>query len=116
VGLRGLHDESLVDVRDHTAASNSGLDQSVELFVTADSQLQVTGSDALDLEVLRGVARKFENFSGQVLEDRGRVHSRSRTNSAAGVDSGLEDSVNSSNGELHEKVSKNSAKRQAPTA
>ena len=116
MGLRGLHDESLVDVRDHTAASNGGLDQSVELFVTADSQLQVTGSDALDLEVLRGIARQFKDFSGQVLEDRGRVHSRGCTNSAAGVDSGLEDSVNSSNGELHVKVSKSSAMRQESTA
>ena len=52
MGLRGLHDESLVDVRDDTAASNGGLDEGVELFVTADRKLQVTGSDALDLKVL----------------------------------------------------------------
>lgn len=103
MGLRGLHDESLVDVRDHTAASDRGLDQSVELLVTADGELQVTGSNALDLQVLRGVACEFQNLSGQVLEDSGRVHSRSSTDSAAGVHSGLEDSVDSSNGELHTK-------------
>jgi len=34
LGLLGcLKDESLVDVGDHTTASNSGLDQGVELFI-----------------------------------------------------------------------------------
>ena len=68
LGLLGcLKDESLVDVRDHTTASNSGLDQGVKLFITSNSELQVSGSDALDLEILGGVAGQFEDLSSQVL-------------------------------------------------
>ena len=60
----------------------------------------MTGSDAFDLKVLGGVARELKNFSSQVLKDSGRVDSGSSTNSAASIHSGLEDSVDSSNGEL----------------
>jgi len=62
-----------VDVRDDTTTSNRSLDQSVKLFVTADSKLQVTGSDSLDLQVLASVARKLEHLSSEVLEDSGSV-------------------------------------------
>lgn len=41
-----------MDVRDDSAASNSRLDQGVQLFVATNSQLQVTGRDALHAEVL----------------------------------------------------------------
>jgi hypothetical protein len=43
-------------VGDNTAASDGGLDEGVKLFVTTDGELQVTRGDALDLEVLGGVA------------------------------------------------------------
>ena len=62
--LVGLNDQGLVDVGNHTTASNGGLDQSVELFVTADSELQVTGSYSLHLEVLAGVASELQDLSG----------------------------------------------------
>ena len=40
LGLLGrLKDEGLVDVRDNTTASNSGLDQGVELFIASNSEL-----------------------------------------------------------------------------
>ena len=44
-----LADEGLVDVGDDTAARDGGLDQRVQLLVTADGQLQVAGGDALHL-------------------------------------------------------------------
>ena len=54
-----LHDEGLVDVRDNTTSSNSGLDKSVKLFVASDGEQQVSGSDSLDLEIFRGVSCKL---------------------------------------------------------
>jgi len=70
LGLFGcLKDESLVDVRDHTTTSNSGLDQGVELFIASNSELQMSRSNSLNLEILRGVAGQFEDFSSQVLKD-----------------------------------------------
>ena len=68
LGLLGcLKDESLVDVRDHTTASNSGLDQGVELLITSNSKLQMSRSNSLHLEILGGVAGQLEDLSGQVL-------------------------------------------------
>jgi len=62
-----------VNVRDDTSSGNGGLDEGVELFVTADGELQVAGRDALDLEVLGRVAGKLEDLGREVLHDRGRV-------------------------------------------
>ena len=70
LGLLGcLKDESLVDVRDHTTASNSGLDQGVKLFITSNSELQMSRSNSLHLKILGCVAGQFEDLSGQVLKD-----------------------------------------------
>ena len=38
------------------AESDGGADEGVELLIAADGELQVAGRDALDLEVLGGVA------------------------------------------------------------
>lgn len=43
----------LVDVRDDTTAADGGLDEGVELLITADGKLQVARRDTLHLEVLR---------------------------------------------------------------
>lgn len=100
--LASLHHQRLVDVGDNTAAGNGRLDERVELFVTADRQLQVAGSDALNLEVLACVASQLKHLRSQVLEDRGRVHRRGRADAAVGAHSALEESVDSSHGELKE--------------
>lgn len=63
-----------MDVRDHAAASDGGLDEGVELFVTTDGELQVARSDALHLQVLARITRKLEHLSGEVLEDSSSVH------------------------------------------
>ena len=44
-----------MDVGDYTTSSNRSLDERVEFFVTTNSELQVTGSNALHAEVLRGI-------------------------------------------------------------
>lgn len=89
-----------MDVGNDTTASNGSLDQSVQLFVTADSQLQVTGSDALHLKILRGIASELEHLSGEVLQDRSGVNGRGGAHAAVRANSALQKSVNSSNREL----------------
>jgi len=101
-GLLGaLHDESLVDVRDNTTASNGGLDESVKLLVAADRQLQVARSDSLYFKVFASVTCKLEHLSSEVFKDSSTVNCRSGTNTAVSADSALQESVNSSNGELY---------------
>ena len=90
-----------MDVWDDTTAGNGSLDQCVELLISADSQLQVAGSDAFDLEVLACVACKFEHLSGQILKNSGGVHSGSGTDTAVACDTSLEEPVNAADGELH---------------
>ena len=89
-----------MDVWDHTTASDRGLDQSVEFFVTADSQLQVARGDSLHLEVLACVASQLKHLGGEVLEDGGRVDGGCSTDTAVGAHSTLEEPVDSSHGEL----------------
>ena len=53
LALAGLSDEQvLVDVRNDTSASNGGLDEQVELLVSSDGQLEMSGCDSSDFEVL----------------------------------------------------------------
>jgi len=63
--------QRLVNVGDDAAAGNGRLDEGVQLFVSSDSKLQVTGSDTLHLQILGSVACQLKNLSCQVLEDGG---------------------------------------------
>lgn len=51
-----------------TTEGDCGVDESVELLVASDGELQVSGRDALDLEILGSVAGQFEDFGGQVFQ------------------------------------------------
>ena len=64
-----------MDVGDHTTASDGGLDEGVQLLVTADGEQQVTGGDSLHLKILASITGKLEHLSSQVLEDCGRIDS-----------------------------------------
>lgn len=52
-----------------TAEGNGCADQCVEFLVTSDSELQMSRSDTLDLEILGGITSEFENFGSEVFED-----------------------------------------------
>jgi hypothetical protein len=95
-----LHDEGFVDMRDNTTSSNSGLDESVELFVTSDSEQQVSRCDSLNLKIFRGISSELKNLSSEVLKDSSAVDGRSSSYSRVGTDSALKESVDSSDGEL----------------
>lgn len=71
--LLDLKQKSAIDVRQHTTKGNSRANQSVQLFVTPNGELQMTGGDTLDFEIFSGVTGKLENFGGKVFEDGGDV-------------------------------------------
>ncbi len=51
--LGGLLDERLVDVRNHTTTSNGGLDEGIQLLITADGELKMARGDTLHLLTLK---------------------------------------------------------------
>lgn len=71
--LLHLQEERSVDVWQNTTERDSGSDQGVQLFITADGKLKVSRGDTLDLEILGGVACEFQDFSGQVFQDSSNV-------------------------------------------
>mmetsp|Transcript_18701 Transcript_18701/g.53581 ORF Transcript_18701/g.53581 Transcript_18701/m.53581 type:complete len:228 (+) Transcript_18701:2615-3298(+) len=96
---RLLH-ERLVDVRNHTATRNGRLDQSVQLLVTPDRQLQMPRRDTLHFEIFGRIAGEFEHLSGKVLENGGRVDGGGGAHTAGGTHAGLEQTVQTPYGEL----------------
>lgn len=60
-------------MRQDTSKGNGGADERIELLITADGELQVARGDALDLEVLGGIACKLEHFGSKVFEDGSQV-------------------------------------------
>ena len=58
-----------MDVR-HDATSRDGrLDQSVQLLVSPDGELEMSGGDSLHLQILTGIAGQLEDLSSEVLQD-----------------------------------------------
>ena len=100
LSLGGLVDERLVDVRNDTTSGNGSLDESIQLFVTPNGQLQVTRRDTLDLEILAGVSSQLEDFGGQVLQDSRSVDRSSGSDTVSLVNGVLQETVNTTDGEL----------------
>lgn len=67
--LLHLEQQRTVDTWQDTTESDGGADQSIQLLVTTDGQLQVAGRDTLDFQVLSSVTGKFENFRSQVFQN-----------------------------------------------
>ena len=89
-----------MDVREHTAGSDGGAaEESVELLVVADSELNVTGHNSGLLVVLGGVAGELEDLSGEVLKNGSQVD-WSTSSDSLGVSSLFHESGNSSDWEL----------------
>ena len=89
-----------MDVWENTTGSDGGgAEELVELFVVADSELDVSWHNSGLLVVLGGVASELEDLSGEVLKDGSEVDWGTGTNSG-GVSSGSHLSGNSSNWEL----------------
>lgn len=95
-----LAEESFMDVGDHTTTSNGGLDEDVELFVTSDSKKEMTRCDSSHLEVLGCISSQFEHFCSEIFQNGSCVNCSSCANSVLCAHSSLQESVDSSNGEL----------------
>lgn len=89
---------------DHASAGDGGLDKGVQLLVSSDGQLQVPWRDSLDLEVLGSVASELKHLGCQVLKDGCAVDGGRGADSAVGIDSALQESVDSSDWELYTRV------------
>jgi len=98
--LLALVNERLVNVRDHTTASNGSLDKGVKLLVTTNGELKMTRRDALHLQILGGVACKLEHLCGQVFEDCCAVYGCGGTNATVLVDALLQEAVDTTDWEL----------------
>ncbi len=93
-------EEEDVDVgEDTTGGDGSVAHELVEFLVVSDGELDVSGDDSGLLVVLGGVTGEFEDLSSEVFEDGSEVHGGTSTNSL-GVSALLEESGDSSNGEL----------------
>ena len=100
LGLGRLVDEGLVDVGDDSSSGDGGLDEGVELLVSADGELQVTGRDTLDLKILARVSGELEDLGGEVLEDGGGVDGGGGSDALASLDGSLQETVDTTDGEL----------------
>lgn len=96
----GLGQKRFVDVRDDATASDSGLDQRVQLLVATDGELQMTRCDALHFQVLGRVAGQLEDFGGEVLQDGSAVHGRGGADTTLGNYGVFQESVNTADWEL----------------
>mgnify|MGYP006952853420 CR=1 FL=1 len=97
---RLLGEQDSVDVGENTTVGDGDTSQELaQLLIVADSQLDVAGHDTGLLVVASGIAREFENLSGQVLEDSGEVHGGTSTN-ALGITALLEVTGDTANREL----------------
>lgn len=56
-------------MRQHASKRNRRSNQRIQLLITTDRKLEMTGGDTLNLKVLGSVAGKFEDFGGQVFQD-----------------------------------------------
>jgi hypothetical protein len=89
-----------VDVgEDTTGSDGGGAEETVELLIVADSELNVTGHNAGLLVVLSGVASELEDLSGEVLKDGSEVHGGTGTD-ALSVATSLHETGDTSDGEL----------------
>lgn len=87
-----------------TAAGDGGLDEGVQLLVPADGEVEVAGRDALDLEVLGGVAGELEDLSREVLEDGGAVDGGGGAHPPVRRRPLLEEPVDAAHGELQSQL------------
>ena len=100
-GLLGLLGEKhCLDVRQYSALSDGDTtEEFVQLFVVADSQLQVTRNDASLLVVAGSVTSQLKDLSSQVLEHSRQVDRRTSSH-ALSVISFTEKSMNTTHGKL----------------
>ena len=75
-----LSNQRFMDVRDNTSTSNGRLDQSIQLFISSNRELKMSGRNTLDFEILGRISCQLQNLSSEVFQDGRAVHSCRSTN------------------------------------
>ena len=99
--LAGFVDEGLVNVRNDTSASDCGLDECIQFFVTTNGKLQVARSNTLNFQIFGCISCQLKNFGSQVFKNSGSVHSSGGTNTLSLRNPSLEVSVDTADRKLH---------------
>ncbi len=89
-----------MDVRDDSTTGNRGLDEGVELLVSADGELKMARGDALDLQVLAGVPCELQDLGREVLQDRRTEDRRRRTHPIMSLHTLLQEPMNATHWKL----------------
>lgn len=89
-----------MDVRDDPTTGDRGLDERVELLVPADGQLEMAWGDALDLQVLAGVAGQLQDLGGEVLQDGSTEDGSSSAHTVMSLHTLLQETMYATNWEL----------------
>ena len=76
-----------MDVWNDTTTSDGGFDESVELLVSSDSELEMSWCNSLHLKIFGSVTGELKDLSGQILEDGSAVNCGCGTDSAVGAHS-----------------------------
>jgi len=87
-----------------TSESDGGANESIEFFVTTDGELEMAGSNALDLEILGSISCELENFSSQIFEDCSNIDGSLGSNAHLVLGVVLQETLDTTAGEL-EKMS-----------
>lgn len=74
--------------------------QLLQFVVASDGEIHMSWGDASELEILACVSGEFENFRGEVFEDRGEIHGRFRSYAGLATDALLQLRVDSADWEL----------------
>lgn len=95
-----LERETLMNVRNDATAGNRCLNQTVQLLVAANSELQMTWRNTLYFQVLTGIARKLKNLRRKVLQNSRGVHGGRSTDALLTAYAVFEVAVNAADREL----------------
>ena len=89
-----------MNVRNDTTTGNGSLDESIKLFVTANGQLKMPGSDTFHLEILAGISGQLQDLGGEVFENSGCVDSSGCAYTLTVLDRLFKKTMNTTDGEL----------------
>ena len=89
-----------MDVWDNTTTGNGSLDESVKFLISTNGKLQVTGSDTLHLQIFARVTGQLKNLGSKVLQNSRGVNGSGSTDTLALLHRFLQETVNTTNGEL----------------
>jgi len=97
---RRFVDQTLVNVRNDTTTCNGSLDESIQLFVTTNGELQVARRDALDFQIFAGISSQLEHFGSQVFKNGRSVNGSGSTDTVTLVNRVLEETMHTTHGKL----------------